>query len=84
MVGALAAFRGDQWWFREENTVGGGRCLAPLVLQNMLLQLQNGTLEPNMHKFKNLLESAIYYEAQARALQGQIVMSCLNSPSIAE
>jgi hypothetical protein len=50
----------------------------------MLLQLQNGTLEPNMHKFKNLLESAIYYEAQARALQGQIVMSCLNSPSIAE
>lgn len=69
MIDALAAFRGDQWWFREENPVGGGRCLAPLVLQNMQLQLQAGTLEPNMHKFKNLLESAIFYEAKARELQ---------------
>lgn len=72
MIAALGAFRGDQWWFHEENPVGGGRCLAPLVLQNMMMQLQNGTLEPNMHKFKNLLETAIYYEAKARELQAKL------------
>jgi hypothetical protein len=72
MVAALSAYRGDQWWFHEENEVGGGRCLAPLVLQNMNLQFQYGTLEPNMNKFKNLLESAIYYEAKARELQGKL------------
>ncbi len=69
MVAALSAFRGDQWWFHEENVAGGGRCLAPLVLQNMMLQFQYGTLEPSMHKFKNLLETAIFYEAKARELQ---------------
>lgn len=69
MVDALSAFRGDQWWFHEENVVGGGRCLAPLVLQNLMLQYQYGTLEPSMHKFKNLLETAIFYEAKARELQ---------------
>ncbi|TLX16231.1 hypothetical protein [Rhizobium sp. MHM7A] len=72
MVAALSAFRGDQWWFHEENVVGGGRCLAPLVLQNMMLQFQYGTLEPSMHKFKNLLETAIFYEAKARELQGTL------------
>jgi hypothetical protein len=72
MVAALAAFRGDQWWFHEENVVGGGRSLAPLVLQNMMLQFQYGTLEPSMHKFKNLLETAIFYEAKARELQGKL------------
>lgn len=69
MAAALSAFRGDQWWFHEENIVGGGRCLAPLVLQNMMLQFQYGTLEPSIHKFKNLLETAIFYEAKARELQ---------------
>lgn len=72
MVAALSAFRGDQWWFHEENVVGGGRCLAPLVLQNMMLQFQYGTLEPSMHKFKNLLETALFYEAKARELQGTL------------
>lgn len=72
MVAALSAFRGDQWWFHEENVVGGGRCLAPLVLQNMMLQFQGGTLEPSMHKFKNLLETAIFYEAKARELQQKL------------
>lgn len=72
MVAALAAFRGDQWWFHEENVVGERRCLSPLVLQNMLLQFQYGTLEPSMHKFKNLLETAIYYEAKARELQAKL------------
>jgi hypothetical protein len=72
MIAALSAFRGDQWWFHEENVVGGGRCLAPLVLQNMMLQLQCGTMEPSMHKFKNLLETALFYEAKARELQERL------------
>jgi hypothetical protein len=72
MVAALSAFRGDQWWFHEENVVGGGRSLAPLVLQNMMLQSECGTLEPSMHKFKNLLETAIFYEAKARELQARL------------
>lgn len=72
MIAALSAFRGDQWWFKEENPVGGGRCLAPLVLQNIKLKLDSGTLEPSMNQYKNLLESAIYYEAKARSAQAKL------------
>jgi hypothetical protein len=67
MVAALAAFRGYEWWFQTENPNPESRCLSPLVLQNMKLGYENGTLEPSMMQFKNLLATAMFYQQKSRS-----------------
>lgn len=66
MVAALGAFRGYEWWMRTENPNPDSHCLAPLVLQNMKLGYENGTLEPTMSQFKNLLTTAMFYQQKCQ------------------
>lgn len=74
MVAALENFRGAEWWFQTENASFEmlKTVLSPLVLQNMKLQLEAGALELNLHKFKNVLETAIRYNLEARILQKRV------------
>lgn len=73
MTSALENFRGAEWWFQTENSDLLVRtALSPLVLQNMSLQFEAGTLELNVHKFKNVLNSAILYNLEARKLQRRV------------
>jgi hypothetical protein len=68
MTAALSAFKGYEWWFKTENPEPDRRCLAPLVLQNMKIGYEAGTLEPTMNQFQNLLHTAIYYQQKCRRL----------------
>lgn len=73
MVAALENFRGAEWWFQTESSNLLVRdTLSPMVLQNMKLQFEAGTLELNVHKFKNALNSAILYNLEARKLQRRV------------
>jgi hypothetical protein len=69
MMAALNAFRGYEWWFKTENPEPDRRCLAPLVLQNMKLGYEAGTLVPTMNQVQNLLHTAIFYQLKCRQLQ---------------
>jgi hypothetical protein len=68
MTEALNAFRAYEWWIQTENPTPEKRCLSPLVMQNMKLGLENGTLEPSMHQYKNLLATAMFFENKCRQL----------------
>lgn len=73
MTAALEAFRGSEWWFQTENSETTLRnTLSPVVMQNMKLQLQTGTLDLSVNKFKNALDSAILYNLEARKLQRRV------------
>lgn len=73
MTAALENFRGAEWWFQTENSDLLPRAaLSPMVLQNMKLQFEAGTLELNVNKFKNALNSAILYNLEARKLQRRV------------
>lgn len=72
MVAALEAFRGDRWWFdTETQELDNSRCLAPLVMQNMLLKLQAGTLDVSLKQVENILKTAIFYERKCREIGGE-------------
>lgn len=62
MVSALKAHRGHSWWFDTENENGESTALSPLVLQNMKLGFESGSIEPNMNQVMNILKTAIYYQ----------------------
>ena len=68
MIAALGAFRAYEWWFKTENPEPDSNCLSPLVLQNMKLAYENGTLDPTLAQFKNLLATAMFYQQKCRAL----------------
>jgi len=72
MTAALENFRGAEWWFQTENSEISSNALSPLVMQNMTLQFEAGTLELNVNKFKNALNSAILYNLEARMLQRRV------------
>lgn len=69
MTAALEAFRGYRWWFETESQGDKERLLAPMVMQNLKLGLESGTLIPTFAQFENLLETAIYYEMECRLLR---------------
>jgi hypothetical protein len=69
MVAALSAFRGQEWWFKTENPEPDRSCLSPLVLQNMKLGYEAGTIQPTMNQFKNLVHTAIYHQQKCRQLK---------------
>jgi hypothetical protein len=65
MVAALNAFRAHEWWFRADNETGGGSLLAPVVMQNMLLQIDAGTHVPTVRQMRNALVTALtHYSAR--------------------
>lgn len=68
MIDALSAHRASEWWVRTENPEPESRCLSPLVLQNMKLGYESGTISPTMNQFKNLVATAIYYQQKCAAL----------------
>jgi hypothetical protein len=61
MINALSAYRGGDWWYETENDNGARRCLSPMVLQNMHLGLEAGTLVPSVNQYRNLLTTAMHY-----------------------
>jgi hypothetical protein len=73
MTAALSAFRAYEWWFKTENPDPGEGCLSPLVLQNMKLGYENGSLYPTMHQFKNLLTTAIFYQQKCFSFAGTAI-----------
>lgn len=72
MIAALDSFRGDRWWFQTENANGEGRCLAPLVMHNMLLGIEAGTHEPSVRQLVNALQTALFYERKCRELSSKL------------
>lgn len=68
MVAALNSYRAHTWWFQTENENGEGRCLAPLVMHNMLLGIEAGTHEPSIFQLKNAVQTALYYQRKYREL----------------
>ncbi|MTH95226.1 hypothetical protein [Roseibium sp. RKSG952] len=66
MINALSAHRGQKWWFETENEDGEKGCLSPMVLNNIKLQLDAGSLIPSMMQFENLLRTAMHYQRIAQ------------------
>lgn len=64
MVNALSQFKGSEWWYGDFKK----DCLSPLVMHNMKLGFEDGTLTPSMIQMNNLLKTALYYEALYRDL----------------
>jgi hypothetical protein len=84
MIRSLEAYRGDQWWFKQENPHEKGRFLTALTLNNMLLGVEDGTVEPNPHNFKNAVMTALYFEKKCRDLMTDFNTSEQKTPTEAQ